>query len=270
MNTVAEDRVSFTIRNFFSWFRQRRANAEALPNHPPPQIPNGRPSFVPDQHVLIGAGLDALATAWGETFAPDARRGGERWQRFLLETTGPSLFGRIAAPLLVDALVKDKLVDEAVVVRRVVRDERHSGTVRFPVESDPMFDDFMAHREIVPLKLDRRWERGSAMYGGVERFRFGEVLYKEYRCHWVHRMYASSALGPSDMDDRIGWADLRNRVRYHNISTIRGDRLIPHRRPIFSIPWLLATYDAALDAFEARCLAEHREPVQDEEEDGDD
>jgi hypothetical protein len=109
---------------------------------------------------------------------------------------------------------------QALVVRQVVRDERGSGTVRFPDESDPIFDDFLGDPRIVALHLEHCL---------LEQFRFGEVLYKHYRCHWIHRGYASPLLGPSDMDDRDGRRDLLERVRYWNVSRIRADgALVPH------------------------------------------
>src|SRR5437899_1209640 len=62
-----EDDLDRYIRTFFRWFRCRLANVTAISTLAPPSSePFAFTDFLPDQHVLIGSGIDALAKTWAE------------------------------------------------------------------------------------------------------------------------------------------------------------------------------------------------------------
>jgi hypothetical protein len=64
----------------------------------------------------------------------------------------------------------------------------------------------------------------------------------------------------------MGWHDLVHRVRYQNVTALGRDGWpLRFRRLIFSMPWLCSLYDTTLASFEARCIREHRAPVDEEE-----
>jgi hypothetical protein len=282
--------VEWGIQAFFGWFRRRHANVAALAQTVPPERANARAgSFVPDQHVLIGSGIEALANAWARLFRPDLDEvppAGRRWSAFLAENANASgIFNLVAAPLLADELQSDaeqatararlqgnpkaaadaaeatKLTMAAVVVRRLARDTdgHRGGVVRF-ADEDPDYDVLVAHPDIVALQLGPKGRY-------LERFRYGEVLYSEHRCPWVHTLAASEKLAASDHDEYTGWnAESSVRVRYVNWglrpSAIEPSRLVAaQRRPLFTVQWLLGIYGSCIDCFERRCVDEHRNPM---------
>lgn len=279
-------------RWFFDGYRRRLLNVRALSTLPaPPGVPTRAQSFEVDQHILIGAGIDAMANDWARVFAPEWNRPGRsspRMQEFLRENANSSrIFDRIAGPLLVDALVDaaidvrpedpvaaDQTLRQAVAVRDVVNDRR-SGNVRF-AHDDPFYDEFLRDERILALRLDEIT---------VRKARFGEVLYKAYRCPWLHEGRPSPLLAPSDVNGFPGWSDLDHVVRYQNIRLI-SDRPRDEanavnneydrdpdddsrnykqprarRRPAFSLPWLFAVYEEAIESFAERCAAEDRCPL---------
>src|SRR5260370_27790505 len=103
-----EDDLERYIRTFFRWFRCRLANVTAIATLAPASSePFAFTDFLPDQHVLIGSGIDALAKTWAEVFRPDVTGppAGARWSAFLEDTTNESgVFAKVAAPLLAEEL----------------------------------------------------------------------------------------------------------------------------------------------------------------------
>jgi hypothetical protein len=256
-----DDALLSYIRAFFRWFRCRLANASAISTlSSPSSEPFASTDFLPDQHVLIGSGIDALANAWADAFRPDLAKpgvaGARRWSTFLEENANESgIFGRVSAPLLAERLEEKNPpnASAANVVRRVCRDEDHSGRVRF-TEEDPAHASLIANDEIAALGIR----------SDIDRSRFGEILYREYRCQWAHRLYSSDRLAPSDYDLKISrWApEYDHRVRYNNVTVMGPDGSRRHRRRLlFSLPWLLRVYEAAIDSFERRCLDERKDPL---------
>jgi len=258
------------IQAFFGWFRRRHANASALTTVPPPEHPTARAgSFVPEQHVLIGAGIEALANSWARLFRPNlllrGRPAGARWSEFLVDNANSSgIFSRVSGPMLGDELEQRGAANEALVVRQLVRDtdDHRGGMVRF-ADEDPDYATFATHPEVTALRLDpgRRY---------IERFRYGEVLYSEYRCYWAHSLSESDKLARSDFDELTGWDDESSvRVRYVNWGVRRGPTpphgearlLVKERRPLFTLKWLLRIYLEAIDTFERRCVAEESDPM---------
>jgi hypothetical protein len=264
---VADEKTQWGIESYFGWFRRRHANAVALTGVSPPEHPTARAgSFVPEQHVLIGAGIEALATGWARLLKPEGAEGpaGVRWSEFLIENANSSgIFSRVSGPMLGDALEHAGAISAALLVRQLVldTDEHRGGIVRF-ADEDPDYATFVARPEVVSLHLPPKKRY-------VERFRFGEVLYSEYRCHWVHTLAGSDKIARSDFDTFTGQDDESSvRVRYVNWGVRPADEahgrrrlLVKERRPLFTLKWLLDIYGEAIDTFERFCVTENRDPM---------
>jgi hypothetical protein len=120
---------------------------------------------------LIGAGIDALATAWSELFRTDLvvadkkgprPRAGDRWSAFLEENSnGSGIFGQVSAPMLADHLkgeaakYKDRGKEKELeaVLRGFVKLGEYRETVRFSA-SDPKYADLVKTPEAVALEFE--------------------------------------------------------------------------------------------------------------------
>lgn len=263
-------RTQQNIERLFGWYRRRYANAAALRDLKPPD--EGTATFAPEQHVLIGAGLDAMATDWADVFRPELSSEGasaaNRLHEFLEQhAEHEAIFQKVAAPMLADWLVDHEEAIAAAVVRRIAGDVRN-GIVRYASE-DPDFLAFSTHPEFARIDMRPAPGKQKRRPIPVRRFRFGEVLYRDYRCGWVHNLRGSERLAPSDANEGVTWTDYDSRVRYQNISELRRKPggndsewdFVPRRRPVFSIPWLLARYAQAIASFEVQCVREQRDPI---------
>jgi len=265
--TAAEyDPVGDGIACFFRWYRRRHANVSAL-SVVQPEGQDRRPGiFLPEQHVLIGSALDAMATDWARVFRPelntDGAPAGNRMSEFLRANANKTgIFDKVAAPMLADHLQAEGEDQAATVVRKVTGDRRN-GIVRF-AEEDPAYGWMTAHAEIVALDLNNRL-RPRRPRRALDRFRYGEVIYADYRCHWSHNLRGSERLAASNHNEMMGCAEeMDHRVRYENVSIMNAQRTgwTPLRRPVFSLRWLLAIYQEAIDSFERQCVEQRRDPM---------
>jgi hypothetical protein len=230
------------IDSFFNYYSARLEAAKALAT---------TAKYTPEVHILIGAGLDALAKSWAENIGHAYRAvpGPERWQAFMsAHANADGFMDHVAVPLLADDLAARKKYSEAEVVQRVGRDGRDAG-VRFVDSDDPTYTAFVSKPEIAALAIEK----------DIQRFRFGAVLYVEHRCAWSHRMLESEKIRGTDP-----WGDAHaSRVAYENYGVVeRGKELAVERlAPIFTLGWLLARWSSAIESYRNECIARDADPI---------
>ncbi len=235
-----------------------------------------------DLQAVVGCALDVLSRHWAELFMPclvpvvmfdpngqprrkpngtvkkTAAPAGKRWQAFLEKhACGTKVFDKISGPMLADELVALGKPSEADAIRRLVRDtdnERY-GEVRF-FDQDPVFAPFTGDQAVVALGLEPSL---------LERFRFGELLYAEHRCAWVHSLRVGENIASLGDDDTNRFTDMLLRPRYENMG-LRPHKALPHhpiveqRRPMFTLTWLLHVYAEAITSLEKDCVAAMVDP----------
>lgn len=248
---MSPDELSYRIDRFFAWYFQRLANLESLTSTTPPAPHHHLPTYEPDQHVLIGAGLDSLAKHWARAFPkpPRPSKHGPRMQAFLVENANSmGIWHRAAAPMLRAAAMKRKQPTWAQAIANAAGCQETYGLVR-GYEDDPPLDDLTTHPSIIEAKVPA---------GFIEEFLHGRVLYREYRCGWLHEFDRSEELAPH------GWDG--GPPRYQNILLPSADVSTPEQirrkhRLVFSLPFLLKVYREAITTFKDRCLRESADPV---------
>lgn len=266
----SDETFNDNLRMVFGWYRRRLANARALANVPAPEAKDARAaSYVPEQHVLIGCALDAIAIDWAHVYRQDLTQDGassaNRFSEFLYAHANASgIFSRVAAPMLVDWLKAEGEAQVADKFAYVVGDVR-SGIVR-NADEDPLFSKLENDPSVTALQLPPSKPNGKPRSLPLRSYRFGEVLYREYRCWWAHNFRGSPKLASSDTNQWMGWRDQDRTVRYQNYSQLREESGAVHqismRRPVFSMEWLFGIYEQAVDSFEKQCRADRKDPTQ--------
>jgi hypothetical protein len=226
------------IRRFFEVFRWRiKALEEIHSAHP-----NGR--MASELAILWSAGIDALANFWGELYAPQFRRDHrQRMGAFLAEHGGSLIFRRVVAPLLLDR-ARNEARPWRGALSAILAIDLDCGWVR-EAKEDPLLDALLHDPRVQQAKIPPEWLRAG---------RYGEVIYTEIRCMWVHESGGSPMLGSPD-HHRI-FPDMLE-PHYSNLTDTDG-----HRRKELFVPFAfrLATYKHAVASFEGRCLADGKLP----------
>lgn len=229
------------IETFFAFFRKRVQHAKNLCAPGQAYAP-----MEPDLHVLISAGLDSLAMYWAKTFSPTLLRGsgGFRMGEFLLRHGDARIFTKCSAPnLLTRATAEGKALRSD--IARYLSNEGPAGTVRF-WQHDPDL-----------AQVIRDLSRKGADAGWLQRSRYGELLYKEYRCMWVHQFQPSPKLAD-------GYDPDEPEPRYQNKLVPRSDNTIQRVQLLmFSRAFLLKTYETVVEAFANECISSGTAPVID-------
>jgi hypothetical protein len=228
------------IQNFFHWFRQRHANVVALSTAIPPEFEGRSTSFIPEQYLMIGAHVDALANHWATAFKPSVTKysHADRMQDFLHEhANSTGVFGRVCAPLLLDEIRRNYPHFLGPFSRAVGmhHDPQGPEPVR-SLDDDPDLVTVQGH----PALQD------AALQKTVLKYRFGVVVYREIRNIWVHETVESMKVA-HPLADTV--------FRYQNMTTF-DEKMMPTRSQplVLPIAKLLNVYAEALDSFERACV----------------
>lgn len=230
------------IRRGFDYFRERHQTIERLGEGR--HVTDG---LDPDQSVILATTLDALAQYWAGAWRPELNDKyapkGVRMHEFLMEHGRREIFERVSGPHLVRRAQKK---DRRALVPEVLR-----------VYGDDGWDDrIRSWRDDLTL-TELLGDPGVAAAGGdtrfIEKSLYGHLLYRDFRCSWVHEMM------PGDVHTRpFASSDGADEPHYGN--EIARGWLHIERRPTFPAVFLLDTLVTAIDRFEARCLADDRNP----------
>lgn len=226
---------------FFNYFRLRYQVAATLPS----TFGQQGDELTPDQHILIGANLDALAKHWADL------NGGyishqERMAEFLSQHGGHPCFDRVSGPFLLRYAInkqKDK--------RK--KDPSHSSPWIDPIQKasrvestgaeflswshDRTLRDVLADPAIIAAQTPAGWLRSH---------RYGGMLYQGHRCSWIHE----SAEGL--ITDRA-ISTLWDEPHYES----HNDRRIL----VFPGSFLLRTLAHAIASFEVSCRNNQQVPA---------
>jgi hypothetical protein len=225
------------VKHFFTYFRSRTSTIERLASEP---------KTFPDASILLAACLDALANYWagafGLSFGRDMRRFGEFLQEF-----GPTEFERVSGPHLSErARAISPATQFSSAVASIVP-EGPSSLVR-TWQKDPTLADLAASTlmQVPPPKEGAvEWLKDS---------RYGERVYKLYRCNWIHEAAESPETG-RDVFDR-----LRDEPGYQNLfdptcsNSQRRKLILPHA-------FLARTFAVTLNNFEMECRNQRINPM---------
>ena len=243
------DRVAAEIAWFSNFYKRRAANVARLAAAPAEPLTDFEGSLQPELHILVCAGLDSLARHWAATFKPALNgkgQAGRRMGEFLVEHGSSEVLARVSAPnLLYRAIGKEPTL--VPVIRRYLGQEGSRGSVR-TWEHDPKFSEIADDPDV-----------GAGRVEWIRKSRYGEVLYRELRCMWLHELRGSNVLAePYDLE-----ADA---PRYQNLVTLDGKRTVKtEQRLMFPVPFLTRTYAAAVASFQRACIAARVAPRPDED-----
>jgi len=246
------------IDRFFVFFKRRVLHARGLCAPGEAYAP-----MEPDLHVLVSAGLDALARYWANTFRPNVAKGSAalRMGEFLLQHGDERIFAKCSAPNLLHRATIEAKTALLPLISKYLHNEGPPGTVR-TWEDDPN----LAHvvRDFSTVKgADAGWLRLS---------RYGELLYKEYRCMWLHQFQPSPRFASSYAPDEP-WRRYQNlvvpagragqRTPIETTSDAMGNSFERIQLLMFSRAFMLSTYESAVAGFETECIASGTAPVID-------
>src|SRR6266540_227756 len=99
-----DSELQWRITSFFDYFRARLANVRKLGELARvANVQSAVGTLVPEQHVILAAGLDALAKYWAEAYRPHLtkKKDRERFGEFLLAHADPDFFSRVSGPDLI-------------------------------------------------------------------------------------------------------------------------------------------------------------------------
>ncbi|GEM_PF-3992717 len=191
----------------------------------------------PEWQVLVCAGLDSLARHWAATLRPELKsHAASRMGEFLTAHGPRDVFGRVSAPhLLHRAIGEKKLIRLRPAIRRYLGQEGSPGAVR-TWKDDPTLAIILADKDIGP-KCEE-W---------VKKSRYGEVLYHELRCTWLHEFRKSDVVAdPYDHE-----ADA---PRYQNFTSMLDGKPYWRQRLMFPVKFLTRAYGESVKSFERACI----------------
>lgn len=238
--------LEFRIRHFFRYFRVRLANARTLGHVVDATASSGDVvNLVPEQHVLLAAGIDALANYWSSAFRPQVKNHGERLGELLVTHADANFWGRVSSPDLVRRARAEMRTSWATVLRDLVG--RHELDVRIlDWRTDPTLAVLAADPRVVAAGIDVDWLRRS---------RYGEFVYREHRCCWLHEFNSSRRVGSEfPGEESID-------PHYQNVSVGGPGVIAIEHRLTLPRSLLASTFERVIDSFEAECLAAGIDPA---------
>lgn len=239
--TLPKQRPQGEIAAFFNYYRERYEVAAALPSYF--GLPGDR--LTPDQHVLIGAGLDSLAGHWADLCHGPASHQ-DRMAGFLALHGGHACFDRVATPYLLryaqnlGKKLKSGNAEDRSALEAIVRNACPPLPPRGRFCSwttDATADEVLAHPEATSGALRHEW---------VTKHRYGGMLYMGYRCFWIHEFAEGFVTDRSisDSDEPHYESHMNQRVL------------------VFPGDFLLRTYAHSVRSFEAFCTEHELVPAK--------
>jgi hypothetical protein len=174
---IVIERQKTTKDHFFRYLRRRLRNIQRL-NEMVDQ--NGLPDFDADQHILLAALLDSSAKYWAETFGISLRNARVRMARFLMRHGTHAYWHRCSVvDLLGRTIDKDTPAEVPSIVLRLKRElDSRPSALCLDWTNDPSV------QELAGLQNDT----STKLYEWLELSSYGSILYKYYRCSWLHTL----------------------------------------------------------------------------------
>ncbi len=234
--------TSFEDLWFFKFYRQRLTNLEALRSLPAPSTPDFPGSFLPEQFLLVMAGLETLANHWEDLYQitiprrRNSSKDAERMACFLIEHGDAAVFGRCSIPDLFRRAAQEPEREALISALRQL-----PGAINPPASMRSWTDDPGLATIAVQPAIVSAIEKAHLDVDWLRKSRYGEILYKEFRCNWIHK-FDGPGTRPALFQATEG------EPRYDNID---NDRAV-----VFPLEFLKRTYEAVLSSFAARCFAD--------------
>lgn len=236
---------------FFPYFRDRAANARALADSEDPTLP-GPKKYLPEAMTLATAGLDQLAAHWSRVFQVKGSKGAiahhERMARFLEAHGSAWIWDRVAVPHLFRGAASEKRPDLVAMIEKLP-DCRTSPGAERSFEKDVKWSE--------ACRLLGNSHGAAFDEGWFGRFRYGSILYYEYRNAWVHVGEGPGTMTPmweSQKGDRPWYAN------YATGGKSLGDDPFTKRVLMFPPTVILDTFVRAIDSFEVLCTRDGVDP----------
>lgn len=218
---------------FFNYFRLRYEVAATLPS----TFGQMGDELTPDQHILVGAHLDALAKHWADLCGGPAGHQ-ERMAEFLAQHGGHPCFHRVAGPFLLRYAMNHEtkrqkaepsFISPWVQPIRKASPVKPTGARMCKWDEDRTVADVQVDAGVVAARVPQDW---------ISCHRYGGMLYTGYRCSWVHEssegLITDRAL--SRLWDEPHYESMENR-----------------RVLVFPGSFLLRTLERAIASFETFC-----------------
>jgi hypothetical protein len=216
---------------FFIFYHQRLFNLKQIENLEPHMKTHQWASFNPELNILLSAELDALAKYWAMQANFKCRTSEERFGEFLARNAGPA-WSKCSYLNLVRR-AKNEAIQQEAELNQVLW-ERLPPLAKTPADFPWMYDldldSLLQDADIAASGIPAKW---------LYRSRYGEILYRHYRCGWIH------ALNP----------DPELHTDYHHIYDCEHppQYLTRNGSRVFAIPteFILSSFENVLNLFEA-------------------
>ncbi len=221
------------IKLFFDYFRKRHKVAATLPA----TFGQIGDEMTPDQHILVGAGLDALAMHWANLCKGPSQHQ-ERMAEFLSTHGGHECFDRVAGPYLfrhaVNYAKKKKKTDHKTNYNSWIKHIEQAIGIK-PTGAEFCYCD----KDITLKEIQSILKKTDVPPQWAKSYLYGGMIYKGYRCSWVHE--SDEGL----ITTRTFSNDLTSNPHYESQES--------QRILVFPGRFLLNTYEKAINSFESYC-----------------
>lgn len=238
---AAAAHYSDATASFFAYFWRRFEVASSLPA----TFGQVGDELTPDQHILVGAGLDALAKHWADSCGGPVKHR-MRMAEFLAQHGGHPCFERVAGPYLVrhslnrarkKAETDPAFQDPWSVPLRQASGVRPTGGKVCLWNEDRTVAEMLSHSGVAAASVPRSW---------AEMHRYGGMLYVGHRCSWIHESDEGLVTDRSISDS--------DEPHY---ASQNGRRVL-----VFPGAFLLRTYACAIRSFEDYCRTHSIVPAE--------
>ena len=228
---------------FFRYFRQRVMNIRALGSVEAPRVQGYAGSMLGEQLILATSGIDTLASHWARVWSITGPKGAlshaERMNRFLANHGDTAIWSRVAIP----HFLRDGSIAPAFLER----------VSKLPlVWTEPARQRKYSHDGLLAELRGQLAPITSVEDECLCKHTYGSILYRKYRCVWIHR-------GGGPGGSKPIWGELRDDKPYYENWSDEAERGTK-RVLVLPINLLLRTYECAIESFERACVAEQRDP----------
>jgi hypothetical protein len=249
-----DEATTMSIHHFFGWFRERHSSIERLSRLTmPPGMEEVPLNILPDQAILVSAGIDSLATHWKRLYQLSIQNASQRMGEFLIKYSRSEIWRRYSLPdLLRRARMHDnyrpletslKAIQLHLPIGRV-RYWHHDPEGEVLLNDDPDLNSSALH---VQWKKGKSGQPDETLESWLRRSRYGELFYSKYRCPWIHESKSDKDISADSFLD----------VNVPHYDNSKGRP----RRLVFPLAFMLRTYAEVIGQFENACEASMLNPI---------
>ena len=226
---------------FFVYFRQRLENVKWLSAVQPDHKGSPAASFEPEQNILAGAEIDALARYWSIYENRTFQRAADRMAEFLATHGNARIWNKCSHADLRGRAALLKTDTERQALETVL--------IRLLPQSAAPIERMLSWRDdpdFVTVKSDAKLQNGGIPNKFLADSRYGAILYRCYRCAWVHELNPDDAIQTEEI---IPWGQLA-RVQGEDSPEPYYMARNHVRRLVIPAPFIIGTFEQVLDSFQ--------------------